>query len=250
MKQENIVKKLRKIMPECISNMLFVNHYHVKKFTKFAVSQLKEGSKILDAGAGECPYKDYFKAFQYHACDLKVGDETWNYSNINFECDLENIPIKSNTYDAVLCYNILEHVPYPSKIIAEFYRILKKNGKLFIAVPQEWKLHQEPHNYFNFTKYGLNLVLKDAGFKVNFARNGEGYFHYMSTRLSESTALYFQYMKNPALILILLPFFVIHALIFSVFFPIILFPFDFLDKERAHTSNIFAFAEKPGSPQD
>lgn len=244
MKQENIVKKLRKLMPELLSNMLFVNHYYVKKFTKFVVSQLNEGCKILDAGAGECPYENYFKKFKYYACDLKVGDKTWNFSNINFECNLENIPIKSNVYDAIVCYNTLEHVPYPHKIVVELHRVLKKNGKLFIVVPQEWKLHQEPHNYFNFTKYGLSLMLKDAGFKINFVKNGEGYFHYMSTRLSESTALYFPYMKNPVLKIILFPIFITHAIIFSIFFPILLFPFDFLDKERTHTSNIFAYAEK------
>jgi len=244
MKQENLVRKLNLVLPSFILNIIFVNHYYVKKFTKFVVSQLNKGDKILDAGAGDSPYKKYFSDFRYHACDLKVGDDSCNYSGLDFECNLERIPVQSNSYDAIICYNVLEHVPYPNKVIAEFNRILKNNGKLFMVVAQEWKVHQAPHNYFNFTKYGLNLLLNDGGFKVNYIKEGGGYFHYMSTRISESTSIYFHYMKGIFSSMLLFPFLILHGLIFSIIFPVLLFPLDFLDRERTHTSNIFAYASK------
>ena len=113
-----------------------------------------------------------------------------------------------------------------------------------MVVAQEWKVHQAPHNYFNFTKYGLNLLLNDGGFKVNYIKEGGGYFHYMSTRISESTSIYFHYMKGIFSSMLLFPFLILHGLIFSIIFPVLLFPLDFLDRERTHTSNIFAYASK------
>ena len=37
---------------------------------------------------------------------------------------------------------------------------------LLIAAPHEWEVHQAPHDYFRYTRYGLAYLLEQAGFEV------------------------------------------------------------------------------------
>jgi SAM-dependent methyltransferase len=73
----------------------------------------------------------------------------------------------------------LEHVEYPQKVIKEFYRILKPKGKLFLTAPLAWRLHSEPYHFYNFTKYGLESLFKNAGFKVIFIKKRGGLFWFL-----------------------------------------------------------------------
>jgi SAM-dependent methyltransferase len=48
------------------------------------------------------------------------------------------LPFESNTFDAVLCDWVLEHVASPSEFLAEVYRVLKKGGAFFFRTPNSW----------------------------------------------------------------------------------------------------------------
>ena len=49
--------------------------------------------------------------------------------------DLENLDYPENFFDYILCLETLEHTPYPSKLLQEFHRTLKPNGKLIMSLP-------------------------------------------------------------------------------------------------------------------
>lgn len=147
--------------------------YCIDRFVKNASKLVKPSDKILDAGAGDCPYRHYFNSSNYHSMDIKGNDHT-------FLGNLEHIPVLDKTYDIILCTQVLEHVPYPQKVINEFYRILKPGGKLFLTAPQGWKLHGEPNHYFNFTKYGLALLFNDAGLSLVSIETQGGMFWYFN----------------------------------------------------------------------
>lgn len=129
-----------------------------KTFKKFSV-YLK--GKVLDVGCGTKPYKNYLvENIQYIGMDeaTQVGPDMIGQVN--------EIPFRDEQFDSVLCTEVLEHLPEPEKVIKEIKRVLKKDGYLYLTVPQEWPLHYEPQDYFRFTKYGIEYLLKKNGFKV------------------------------------------------------------------------------------
>src|SRR3989344_8661916 len=154
------IQKLINLFTKSIRLRFNPRRYEIETFVANSAKKMSKGSKVLDAGAGPCPYKKMFSHCKYEATDFKD-----THKLLDFICTLDNIPKQSNFYDAVLCTEVLEHVENPQVVVNEFQRILKKNGKLFITVPQGWMLHQEPYNFFYFTKYGLSSLLNKAGFK-------------------------------------------------------------------------------------
>lgn len=79
--------------------------------------------------------------------------------------DLSKIP--DGSYPVILCTGLLEHIPDPQRIIADFYRILKPGGKLIISASAVFSFHECPDNFFHFTPYGFKLLFKDwKGFEM------------------------------------------------------------------------------------
>jgi SAM-dependent methyltransferase len=99
---------------------------------------------------------------EYRSIDIqrKIRD-------VDFVGDLQDMrEIPSETYNVVLCTEVLEHVPQPTKLIAEVQRILKPQGKFILSVPHLSRLHEEPCDYYRFTKHGLQFLLDQNGFSV------------------------------------------------------------------------------------
>ena len=131
---------------------------------------LPEGSSILDAGAGSCPYRDYFTHCEYKSqdfADLK-GEQLsgGKYGKIDYVSDILSIPVEESSFDAILCSEVLEHLPDPVRVIYEFSRILKNGGKLIITAPLGSGIHQDPYHYYGgYTPYWYRKFLEEAGFK-------------------------------------------------------------------------------------
>jgi len=105
----------------------------------------------------------------------------------------EAIPLASQSFDVVICRELLEHVQEPFKIIKEIYRILKPGGKLLITVPTfntEYIFSRMHPNWLTycghcnvFRKNDIINLLKDNGFsllsvyKKNFFYTYFWFFH-------------------------------------------------------------------------
>jgi len=150
-----------------------IHSYCIDKFIGDFSELLNGNIRVLDAGAGICAYKKYFSHVNYESTDIK-GD------NHTFLCSIDDIPVSDNSYDVIICTQVLEHVPYPQKVIDEFYRVLKPGGKLLLTAPQGWMVHGEPYHFFNFTRYGLILLFDNAGFKIVSIDNCGGVFWYLN----------------------------------------------------------------------
>jgi SAM-dependent methyltransferase len=76
------------------------------------------------------------------------------------------LPFKENAFDVILNTDVLEHVREPKRIFAEAARVLRPGGLLIMTAPQTAHLHEEPHDYFRFTKYGLAYLAQATGFRI------------------------------------------------------------------------------------
>lgn len=142
-----------------------IGRWYVTAFVEKLSKDLDKGTQVLDAGAGECVYKKYFAHCDYKAIDLAVGENRWNYGNLDYIAPLHQMPIEDNTFDVVLCTQVLEHLEWPRESVAEMYRVLKPGGLLVITVPMSQGEHQVPYDFFRYTSYGLSSLCKHAGFK-------------------------------------------------------------------------------------
>ena len=125
---------------------------------------LNDGVRILDAGAGEQKYKKYCSHLDYVSQDFGqydgVGDskglqtEKWDQRSLDIICDITKIPQPDRSFDAILCLEVLEHLPEPILAIKEFNRILKSGGKLILTAPFCSLTHYSPYHFYSgFNSY-------------------------------------------------------------------------------------------------
>ena len=144
---------------------------------------LPAGARVLDAGSGEGQYRHHFARQRYCGVDLAVGDAAWDYSQVDALADLTALPFRTATFDAAVHIVTIEHLKEPGRALAEIARTLVPGGALLIAAPHEWEVHQAPHDYFRYTRYGLAYLLEQAGFEVREMRAAGGYFRLLARRL-------------------------------------------------------------------
>ena len=61
---------------------------------------------------------------------------------------------------------MLEHVRDPLRVLQDFHRVLKTGGILLLSVPHLAYLHNEPHDYYRYTEFGLKHLTERAGFEL------------------------------------------------------------------------------------
>lgn len=147
-----------KLLGDIFTNPLFIvkqlQRNEVKKYSPFLKGD------ILDIGCGSKPYKKFVKYARYIGIDREADLRP------DAQAKSEELPFKKNYFDAVICTEVLEHLQEPGKCMFEIYRVLKTGGCAYITVPQSWGLHYEPHDYWRFTKYGMEYLAKKSGFEI------------------------------------------------------------------------------------
>ena len=231
-----------------------IDNITLRKAIKAFAESIPSGAKILDAGAGLKPYQSLFSHCDYESCDFADCEEF--FSNLddgtrddlrgrhNYICPIDAIPVANDTYDYVLCSQVLEHVPNPQTAAHELYRILKPQGQLLVTVPQGYGIHGEPYNFFYFTRYGIDLILAGAGFDSIRTEERGGYFFYLYDRLANAIPrIVVGYRKMFLMMLILSP---IHILLAYVLGPALLL-LEPLDREKRFTLGYTSLAAKQES---
>ncbi len=152
-------------------------NYYWDDFIKEVQSSLRPDDVLLDAGAGDCHWKNYFPDAHYIGMDLGVGDSREDYSKLDICGDLRKIPLEDESVDVIICIQVLEHLAEPWNVLTELNRILKKGGKLFITCPQSAPQHQVPYDFFRYTPFGLRSLLESRKFDVVWIKPQRGNFY-------------------------------------------------------------------------
>jgi SAM-dependent methyltransferase len=237
-----------KFIPKSILKKTNIVATSIDEFMQFAAKKIKSENKLLDAGAGSCPYKKHFAHTKYESTDF---DDIFDKSSKNkhdFICSLDKIPKPNNSYNAIISTEVLEHVEYPQKVINEFYRVLKSRGQLFLTTPEAWGVHGEPYHFFNFTKYGLKSLFINAGFKIIFIKPRGGIFWYLGLIIKDlPDYLSYQYLKpkNKTFTTYLYFIFYLISLPFCVYLvPLLFYYLDKVDKKQDFTIGYSCYCVK------
>lgn len=121
--------------------------------------------RVIDMGCGDCQYKkDILEiADEYIGVDWEKSQHTC--CEVDVFTDLSNcLPFPDDYADTIICFQVLEHLAEPAKFLRECFRVLSPQGHLIVNVPFMWGIHEEPHDYYRYTKYGLFHLLNNAGF--------------------------------------------------------------------------------------
>jgi len=138
--------------------------------------------KVIDVGCGNMTYRSVILC---KVLDYDTMDKTKHLPEIKFQGDVQDMHfIKDETYDTAISISMLEHVQNPFKAIAEMHRILKKGGKLIVSAPMLYRLHEEPYDFFRFTKYAFQHLLESTGFKVIQIKPQAGIFSFIGHQFS------------------------------------------------------------------
>jgi len=161
------------------------NQYERDRWVEAQASKVPRSSRVLDVGAGSCPYRSFFAHCDYRTHDFGQLEPTqlWGqsgYGVIDYLSDILSIPVPDGSFDVILCTEVLEHVAEPIRAVHEFARVLRPGGSLILTAPLGSGLHQQPHHFYGgYTPHWYRKVLPEAGFeKVTIDANGGFFKHY------------------------------------------------------------------------
>ena len=117
------------------------------------------GSIVLDVapeihkGAAE-----HFKNATIKTLDLDPNSKADYIADL---CKNNSGYLLDETFDVIICTEVLEHTENPFNAINELYRILKIGGTLYLSTPFNFRIHGPLPDNWRFTIHGLNTLLKN-----------------------------------------------------------------------------------------
>ena len=123
-------------------------------------------------------YREFFSHCEYRTHDFgQEPGSIGHYTRLDYESDICAIPVADDTFDVVLCTEVLEHVPQPIDAIREMTRILRPGGTMLLSAPLGSILHQQPYHYYGgYTPYWYRRFLDMAGCDVVEIERNRGFF--------------------------------------------------------------------------
>lgn len=168
-----MIKNIEKLTyVELIKKPYFYNHLiktTSKRFLRTFLSKIKPDESILDVGSGKE--------------SVLPGDYPKIKIDINFDNKPDlvgsavDIPLKALSVDHICCSWLFEHIEEPVKTLLEFDRILRTGGYLYLTTNFVWHLHEEPRDFYRYTKHGLDYLFTNYGkWKIIFHKPTAGFW--------------------------------------------------------------------------
>jgi ubiquinone/menaquinone biosynthesis C-methylase UbiE len=161
-----------------------------EKWIRETLKQIPEGLTILDAGAGESQFKKFCGHLKYIAQDFgeyqgegEVGLQTgtWDNSKLDIVSDILSIPLPDHSVDAIMCTEVLEHIPDPIGAIKEFSRLVKPGGYLLITAPFASLTHFAPYHFASgFSRFFYEKHLPENEFEITELQLNGNFFEYIA----------------------------------------------------------------------
>lgn len=154
------------------------NQHDRHDWIKSKLAQIPPKHKILDAGCGSQIYREFCGHLEYVGQDFgkfetdeakgfTAQHTAYEYGELDLVSDVWRIPVAGESFDAILCSEVFEHIPYPVDSVREFARILKPGGTLILTAPFACLRHMDPYFYYTgFSDRFYQRILPENGFEI------------------------------------------------------------------------------------
>lgn len=127
--------------------------------------------RLLDVGCGGRRFAHYFdgRVTRYIGFDYPVTfyEDT---RNIDVFGDGLRLPFRDDSFDTVVCFEVLEHVKDGAQLTRELARVVRPGGTVILTVPFLWGEHCQPHDYSRYTVFGVRELFSRAGLAISTQR--------------------------------------------------------------------------------
>lgn len=123
--------------------------------------------KLLDLGCGNVPMFEFYKDYVSNVICVDWGSSLHDLSHLDYECDLnKKLAIEENSFETIICSDVLEHLHNPENLFLEANRLLKPKGFLLLNFPFLYGIHEVPYDYFRYTEFAIRRFAEGNKFKI------------------------------------------------------------------------------------
>jgi SAM-dependent methyltransferase len=155
--------KLKKVFRYSFFHPRYLANRELSKIISLEGSILH--GNLLDVGCGRKPYAHLLPNVNSYI-GLDVPSTMHSLSQVDVIGTSLALPFQNESFDSILCTEVLEHTPDPLMALCEMWRVTKAEEVLLLTAPLSEQLHEEPYDYYRFTRYGLNYLLRKSGWKI------------------------------------------------------------------------------------
>jgi SAM-dependent methyltransferase len=172
-----------------------------EEWVKKQLLSISAGSLLLDAGCGNQRYRIFCEHLDYKGQDFgqykndesptmlvdsgkSTNGKGYEYGSLDYVGDIWEIDSSNESFDAILCTEVFEHIPHPIKTLKEFSRLLKPSGKLILTLPSACLRHMDPYFFYSgFSDRWLEKFLTDSGFEINSIEPVGDYYSWLGVEM-------------------------------------------------------------------
>lgn len=164
------------------------------KWVRDELSAIPPGQRLLDVGAGELQFAPQCAHLQYVAQDFAGYDgngdgkglqtATWDQSRIDIISDITAIPVHDASFDAVLCTEVLEHVPDAVAALKEMARVLRPGGTMLLTAPMASLTHFAPYHFSGYSRYWYEYHLPRLGMEIQAIEHNGSFFGFVQQEVA------------------------------------------------------------------
>lgn len=122
--------------------------------------------RLIDIGCGSKQYEHLLAPYVTKHVGVDQAGSPHGATHIDIVASAYEIPVESGSFDTALMTEVLEHLEEPQAALRECARVLRPGGVLILTAPFIWHLHEEPRDFYRYSKYGLEHLLVTAGFEI------------------------------------------------------------------------------------
>lgn len=129
-------------------------------FLEGEFAKIPAGAKVLNVGAGgeiETLLRNYASAQSFEVQSLDIDPDR----DPEIVGDLSTFEFDDIAFDVIVLSEVLEHIRTPDAAVSNALMGLKPGGSLVLTTPFLFPIHDRPHDYYRYTKYGLAWLLRD-----------------------------------------------------------------------------------------
>ena len=168
-----MIKQLKRFLQKLSKK---ISRKNLDKFIDYYISRISneldgiDSLKVLNVGAGGT-VETYLKTkFNFvRSIDVDVNREPDQVIDV---CNLDQLKDLTFTPQLICMFEVLEHTKNPINAIQNLYEIIDENSYVMLSTPFIFHIHDEPYDFFRFTKYGLEILFQNFKEVVIKPRNG------------------------------------------------------------------------------